>query len=314
MVRTRLLPALGCLAFALTFFLADGAARPAAAQNVILMVNGDPITSFDIDQRQKFTLLVTHKSPSRQEVIDELIDERLKIQVGRRYKLDIGDSDVDNSYSEMAKRMRLTAEQLTATLAHAGIEPGTLKSRLRADLSWQQIVRGKFQSSFQFRDKDILAAAESKRKDDQPISEKIEATEYVLRPILFVVSKGSGEAVEARKREAEALRARFQDCDHGLAFARQLRDVAVRDQIVKTSSDLPPALRDILEKTGVGRLTNPETTPNGVEMFALCTKRDVKVDAPALKEARQEMFAEKFQAHSKKFLQELRRGAMIERK
>lgn len=314
MVRTRLLSALGCFACALTFVLADGAARPAAAQNVVLMVNGDPITTFDIDQRQKFNLLVTHKSPSRQEVIDELIDERLKTQVGRRYKLDLGDSEVDSSYADMAKRMRLSPEQLTATLAHAGIEPGTLKSRLRADLAWQQIVRGKFQSSFQFRDKDILAAAESKRKDDQPIAEKIEATEYVLRPILFVVARGSSEAVESRKREAEALRARFQDCEHGLAFARQLRDVAVRDQIVKASSDLPPALRDILEKTGVGRLTNPESTPNGIEMFALCTKREVKVDAPALREARQELFAEKFAVHSKKYLQELRRGAMIERK
>jgi peptidyl-prolyl cis-trans isomerase SurA len=313
MVRTRLLSALGCFACALTLLLADGAGRPVSAQNVVVLVNGDPITSFDIEQRQKFTQLVTRKSPGRQEVIDELIDERIKIQAGRRYRLDIGDSDVDNSYAEMAKRMRLTAEQLTATLAQGGIEPGTLKSRLRADLSWQQIVRGKFQSSFQFRDRDILAAAESKRKDDQPITEKIAATEYVMRPILFVVPKGRGDA-QARKAEAEALRARFQDCDHGLAFARQLRDVAVRDQIVKASTDLPPALRDILEKTGVGRLTTPEITPNGVEMFALCSKREVKVDAPALREARQEMYAERFQAHSKKYMEELRRGAMIERK
>ncbi|RAI31834.1 SurA N-terminal domain-containing protein [Rhodoplanes serenus] len=313
MVRTRLITTLLCLATALAGLALDGAARPAAAQNVVVMVNGDPITSFDIDQRAKFTQLVTRKSPGRDEVIEELINERLKIQAGKRYRLEVTDSEVDSSYADMARRMRLTPEQLTATLANGGVQAGTMKSRIRADIVWQQLVRGRFQSSFQFRDKDILAAAESKRKDDQPIVDKIEATEYVLRPVLFVVAKGAGNA-DGRRREAEALRARFQDCDNGLAFARQLRDVAVREQIVKTSTDLPPALREMLERTGVGRLTTPETTPNGIEMFAVCAKRDTKVDAPILKETRQALFAERFEVQSKKFLQELRRGAMIERR
>ena len=50
MVRTRLLSALGCIACALTLILADGAGRPASAQNVVVLVNGDPITSFDIER------------------------------------------------------------------------------------------------------------------------------------------------------------------------------------------------------------------------------------------------------------------------
>lgn len=310
--RTRLTLVLGALAGALAITLADGLVVPAAAQTVVVMVNGDPITSFDIDQRQKFTTLVTRKTPSRQEIVEELIDERVKIHAGRRYRLDISDSDVDSSFADMAKRMRMTPEQLTATLANSGVQAGTLKSRIRADITWQQLVRGKYQSSFQFRDRDVLAAAEAKRKGDEPVADKIAATEYVLRPILFVVPKGG--ASDQRRRDAEALRARFESCDTGLPFARHLREVAVREQIVKTSTDLPPALREILDKTGVGRLTSPETTPNGIEMFAVCAKREVKVDAPVLKEVRAQLFTDTFQAKSKKLLAELRRSAMIERK
>ncbi|MBK5960773.1 hypothetical protein CCR97_21570 [Rhodoplanes elegans] len=312
MVRVRRNSALGALFGAAAIVLSIGSVVPAAAQNVIVMVNGSPITSFDIEQRQKFSMLVTRKASTREEVIEELIDERIKIDAARRFTMNISDSDVDSSYADMAQRMRLSPEQLTATLAQNGIQPGTLKSRIRADITWQQIVRGKFQSSFQFRDRDVLAAAEAKNKGDAPLSDKIAATEYVLRPILFVVPKGS--SAETRRRDAEALRARFENCDTGLPFARHLRDVAVREQIVKTSTDLPPALREILDKTGVGRLTNPETTPNGIEMFAVCIKRDTKVDAPFLKEVRQQMFADTFQAKSKKYLAELRRSAMIERK
>lgn len=294
---------------------AFGGLSPALAQNVVVMVNGHPITSFDIDQRTKLTQMTTRKTPSRQEVIDELIDERIKIQAGQRFRLEITDQDVDNSFAEMGKRMRLSPQQLTATLGQSGIEPGTLKNRIRADLSWQNIVRGKFQSSFQIREKDVLAAAKQKQAGDQPLVDKVTDTEYALRPILFVVPKGEGGAsMDSRKRDAEAFRARFQGCETGLPLARQLRDVAVRDQIVKTGSELGPALREILDRTGVDKLTTPEATPNGVEMFALCSKKEIKVEAAALKEARQQIFMERFQRQSKKYLQELRRGAMIEMK
>ena len=98
--------------------------------------------------------------------------------------------------------------------------------------------------------------------------------DYTLRPILFVVPRGSPPAAfEARAKEAEALRGRFQSCEEGIALARGIRYVAVRQQVVKGSAELPTALRDVLAKTELGRLTAPETTPQGVEVYALCGKR-----------------------------------------
>ena len=293
---------------------AAGLSGPVAAQAVVVMVNGDPITSYDIDQRAKFTQLVSHKAPARKDVIDELIDEKLKVQVGRRYKLERTDGDVDSSFAEMAKRMNLSPEQLTQTLERGGVDAGTLKARIRADMVWQQIVRGKFQSSFQFREKDILAAVKKDEKD-KDASDKVTAVEYVLSPILFLVPKRAPQStIDARRNEAEALRTRFQSCDQGLRFARGLKDIAIREQIVKSSADLPPALHEMLERTGVGPLTNPETTPNGIEVFAICEKRETKTDAPAVRQVRQEMFKEQFQAKSKRFLDQLRRQALIEMK
>jgi peptidyl-prolyl cis-trans isomerase SurA len=307
--------ALRCLGVLLALgAFAAGVSGPAAAQAVVVMVNGDPITSYDIDQRAKFTQLVSHKAPARKDVIDELIDEKLKVQVGRRYKLEITDGDVDSSFAEMAKRMNLSPEQLTQTLERGGVDAGTLKARIRADMVWQQIVRGKFQSSFQFREKDILAAVKKDEKD-KDASDKVTAVEYVLRPILFLVPKSASQpTIDARRNEAEALRNRFQNCDQGLRFVRGLKDIAIREQIVKSSADLPPALHEMLERTGVGHLTNPETTPNGIEVFAICEKRETKTDAPAVRQVRQEMFKEQFQAKSKRFLDQLRRQALIEMK
>src|SRR5215472_10935671 len=82
---------------------------PANAQQVTVVVNGEPITSYDIEERAKFLQLTTHKAPPRQEVVDELINDKLKVQVAKRYKLDITDKDVDQAFANMAKRKRVNA-------------------------------------------------------------------------------------------------------------------------------------------------------------------------------------------------------------
>ena len=283
--------------------------RAASAQQVAVIVNGSPITTYDIEQRIKFQTLATPKAPTRAQVIEELIDEKLKVQIGQRYKLEITDSQVDAAFANMAQRMRMSADQLTKALATSGVDAGTLKSRIRSDIAWQQIVRGKFQSSLQIREKDVFAKVAANKQDEK----KDVGYEYVLRPILFIVPPGSSEQIlDGRKREAEQFRARFENCSDGLNFARALRDVAVREQIVKSSADLDPALRKILDDVPVGKLTSPEVTPQGVQMFALCARKENSADAAATKEARDALFAAEFQDKSKRYLQILRKSAMIE--
>ena len=297
------------LAMAAAIAAAAALPHPAGAQQVAVIVNGAPITTYDIDQRMKFTMLATHKAATRQEVIQELIDDKLKVQIAERYKLEITDTDVDKQYATISQRMHLTAQQLTDQLAHAGVDARTLKDQLRATIAWQQIVRGKFQSSFQFRDKDVQdKLAQSNQSDKKEVG-----YEYTLVPILFIVQPGAPEAaIDGRKREAEQLRSRFENCKDGAAFARALRDVAIRDPIVKSSGDLAPALRKLLDELDVGKLTSPDVTPQGIQMFALCARKQNQVDGSAAKEARDQMFAEQFQVQSKRYLEELRRGAMIE--
>jgi peptidyl-prolyl cis-trans isomerase SurA len=283
---------------------------PALAQHVAVIVNGSPITTYDIDQRIKFDVITTHKTPTRQEVIEELIDEKLKVQIGQRYKFEVSDREVDTAYASMGQRMHWTSQQLTDALAHSGIDSQTLKSKIRADIAWQQIVRGKYQSSLQVRDTDVKRklAADNKEEDQKEVG-----YEYTLRPILFLMPSGASEGVaDARKRDAEGLKVRFQNCTDGLRFAGALRDVAIRDQIIKSSADLPAPLRKILDELDVGKLTSPEVTPQGIQMFALCARNEKKVDNAATREARDQLFAQQFQEKSKRFLAELRKQAMIE--
>src|ERR1044072_4947341 len=72
-----------------------GLPSPSRAQNIVLMVNGEPITDFDIEQRSKLDQLTTQKTPSRQDVINTLIDDKLKIKEGKKYGVDPTAADVN---------------------------------------------------------------------------------------------------------------------------------------------------------------------------------------------------------------------------
>ncbi len=305
-VRAR---ALGAAAF-----MVAAAIGGAQAQNVAAFVNGEPITQLDIDQRSKLLEVSspTHKAPPRADVLDELINEKLKIREGKRWGIDPSDADVDGAFASTAQRMQQSTDQFIQTLTKAGVTPMTFRARLRAELVWQPLVRGRYQSTLEVYDQDILQEMINKKSDD----DTAQSYDYTLRPILFILPPGSpAAAFEDRKREAEGLRNRFRSCDDGLPFARALKDVAVRDQIIRSSSDVPPDLRKGLDSVPVGQLTAPEVTKLGIEMFAVCAKDASKSDnSPGKKQAKETLFAQKFDQQSKRYLQELRRQALIEYK
>lgn len=280
------------------------APRPAAAQ-VAALVNGVPITEIDIAQRIKIIQVTTHKSASRQEALKSLVDDQLKIFIAKRYTVDAGTQEVDQAFANMAERSHISAKQMEDQMTRQGLSPAAFKLKIRADISWSNLIRGKFQSSLQVSDADVRSVVKNEPDKDTP-GNKI----YTLYPITFVAPSSAPDG--ARRNEAENLRSRFVSCDSGLKLARVLQGVVVRDPIKQNSADLAPQLRDMLDKMEVGHLTVPEVTPQGIQMFALCNRDDSASDTAAKRAAREEIFAKRFEAESKKYLEEVRRQSMIE--
>lgn len=281
---------------------------PARAQSVAAMVNGEPITNFDIDQRMRLQALSNQKG-SRKQVLEELIDEKVKIKEAKKYGVDPSASDIDASIASMAQRMRMSPEQLIQTLASRGIRPGTLRDRVRAEMVWSSLVRGRFKDSLMVSDK-VVRTASGDLVDGKSNSSNFE---YQMRPIVLVVPRGSAPAtIEMRRKEAEALRSRVQSCDDANTLFRSMRNATIRDTVVKTSADLPQALRELLDKTPIGHLTAPEVTRQGIEMVALCERKPTSGDTPEQRKIREKLYMQKYELKSKSYLQDIRKAAMIE--
>ncbi|MBN8976417.1 MAG: SurA N-terminal domain-containing protein [Rhizobiales bacterium] len=287
---------------------ATAGATPARAQSVAAMVNGEPITNFDIDQRMRLMALSNQKG-SRKQVLEDLIDEKVKIKEAKKYGVNPTAADIDSSYASMSQRMRLSPEQLTKTLAGRGIRPETLRERIRADMVWSSLVRGRFKDSLMVTDKAVRTAS-GDLSDGKSDSNNFE---YQMRPIVLVVPRGSSAAtIEMRRKEAETLRSRVQSCDDANTLFRSMRNATIRDTVVKTSADLPQALRELLDKTPVGHLTAPEVTRQGIEMVALCERKPTSGDTPEQRKIREKLYTQKYEARSKSYLQDIRKAAMIE--
>jgi peptidyl-prolyl cis-trans isomerase SurA len=288
---------------------------PSYAQSVAVMVNGEPITNYDIEQRTKLDFISTHKQPTRQEVIEELIDQKVKIKEAKQFSVDPSSSDIDAAFADMSTRMRITPDQLAKSLENQGIRPDTLKQRIKADMVWTSLVRGRYKESLQVGEKEVAAAAGvqgdvGENKDDK---QQTESFEYKMQPIVLIVPRGSPpSAVELRQKEAETLRGRVQSCEEANSLFKSMQNAAIREPVTKTSADIPAVLRTVLDNTPIGHLTPPETTKQGVEMVALCGRKPTTVDTPQKKAIRDKMFAEKFEAKSKAYLQQVRKAAMIE--
>ena len=64
----------------------------------------------------------------------------------------------------------------------------------------------------------------------------------------------------------------------------------------------------------LGHLTTPDVTAQGLQMFALCEKKQTTQESPLKAKVREEIFAKRYAAASRSFLEELRRSAWIEYK
>ena len=98
-----------------------------------------------------------------------------------------------------------------------------------------------------------------------------------------------------------------------MRFARALRDVAVREPVIRSSADLPAQLREMLDNIPIGRLTPPEVTTQGVEVFALCGKKQThRRHARRSARSATRSDAGEIPGPGEAYLKEMRSGAMIE--
>ncbi len=279
-------------------------ATTAQASEVKVIVNNIPITSYDIKHRAAF-LHLQHKSSA--EAKQDMIDQTLREIEMRRLHINVPDKEVDAAYANFAKKNKLSAAQLDRILAQTGVTKDHFKQFIRVQIGWGQALGARARAE---GGSSTQAAVEKMLEKG---GKKPTATEYTLQQVIFVVPERDRKAILGkRKREAEALRARFSGCDKTREFAKGLIDVTVRDLGRVLGPELPPDWADFIKQTKSGSATRVRETPRGVEFIAICSERDVSDDrVAALTLQADGDQSKKADELSKKYTAELRDKAVI---
>jgi len=278
---------------------------PAVAQGTVASVNGEPITSRDVDQRMRVASLIFRQPLTRPAAIQELIDDKVKMNESRRIGMRVTPAHMDEMMSKMAASARQNQMQFEQNLVKAGIDPDALKAKITAQTVWSELLRQRARTS-NISNAELNAEVESRAAKGEA-----RITDYVVRQVIFVVPPGSSPG--QRERDASASRAKFTDCETGVETMRTLRDVAVKERIGRASTELSKGMLDLLEKTPVGRLTTPYRTEQGIEMLAVCEKKEREDNIQLRSRIEQEMQSKRTEGSASAYLAELRAKADIKR-
>ncbi|KZL12501.1 Chaperone SurA precursor [Pseudovibrio axinellae] len=285
-----------------------------AASKIVAVVNGRPITSYELQQRSKLIALTTRapSSVAKRKAREELIDEALKLEEAKRVGVSIKDSQVDDAFASIAKRVNLSQTQFKQALSQSGVNSRTLKNRLRAEITWSEVVMQRFRATVRINESDVIALLQGKEgtKDSATTS-----VEYDLQRIIFVVPKNASKSFKnKRAAEMKRLRARFTSCEEGTRIAAGLNEVIVRPIGKRLETDLPAGFVKQLNAISVGRVTAPTPVDSGFEMIALCGKETINSDATARSTIEGELRNKKGQQLSRRYLRDLRSNAVIEQR
>ncbi len=278
---------------------------PAFASEIKYVVNNVPITTGDIAHRAAFLKLQRKKGDAGQ----EMIDQTLRLAEARRLGIRISDAQVEAAYQRFASSNKMQLKQLDGVMAQSGVTKEHFKEFIRTQMAWNQALSARYSSGGggQVSEQDLVKHMLEKG------GAKPSATEYMLQQVIFVVPAAERSATLAkRKREAEAMRARFNGCNTTREFAKGLIDVTVRDLPRVLAPQLPQDWAEQIKATKLGGATPVRETERGVEFIGICSSREVSDDKAAQMAFQSEETSDKSADElSAKYLEELKAKAKI---
>jgi peptidyl-prolyl cis-trans isomerase SurA len=341
-------------------------AKPAApvTQSIVALVNDEPITGYEVEQRVTLSLMGTPelqqrmqarlKSPkindqfkafaikrlqanppksqeeqqarvkqlqaqfvesmraevvkefkptARGKALDELIDERLKLQEAKRLDVVATKDDVDRILKGMAERNKMTLEEFGEHVGKAGGDINAMRERIKASLSWADVIRRKFghQIVVSTRDVDKLVANIDGQND---------VDLHVAR--ILIATPTDQKVMARRMSDAERLRAGFRGCTTMAALAGGVEGARYDDLGDRRPSSLPEPTRSLLLNARDDEMLPPSLGEGGVELWALCGRKQIKVEETKRESVEGDLRQKEFEILAKKHLKDLRQDAHIE--
>lgn len=301
---------------ALTLALIMPMAVQARTEGIAAVVNQDAISMTDLNDRLRMIIASTRLPATKEiqeklmrQVLNDLIEEQLKIQEARRLEISVTQQDINNGFTMLAKQNNLTIEQFRGAMEHDGISPGTLERQIKAQIGWSRVIQKTMRPKVEVTDSDI---------DDylsRLQSEKGKA-EYRVAEIFLPVGENSPDA------DAQQLANKLvQEMNSGKAdffkLAQQFSSAAGAenggDLGWVRQGQLEPELDKALVGVQKGGVSNPVRTTDGYHILFVRDQRNISDETiPSREQVMETIGMQRLDRMQQHQLLELKTTAFIE--
>lgn len=287
-------------------------AQEQTEQSIVVLVNDDPITAYDIEQRERFLAVTTQEQPSpalKKKATDMLIEERLQIQQGRKLGITPDEDDVNKVLGGMAQNNKMSPEQLATALGQMGVNIKTLRDRIRSQVVWQDVVRRKFRHNVSIGEADVDKALTDAGKSDKPKEE----TTLQLRQVKYEIPTDADQAAIARQLAMiETVRAKVQSCSNLSTLTKDMKGFKVKTLEDQLPGSLGQPMRTLVLNAKIGQMTPPTLSGSAIEAYAVCGKHEIKGDPQKRQQTEMKLLEQELGIRAEGLLRDIRQDAFIE--
>jgi peptidyl-prolyl cis-trans isomerase SurA len=287
-------------------------AQAQTEQSIVVLVNDDPITLYDVEQRQRFLAVTTQEQPSpalKKKATDMLIEERLQIQQGRKLGITPDEDEVNKVLAGMAQNNNMSPDQLAAALGQMGVNIKTLRDRIRSQVVWQGVVRKKFRHDVSIGEADVDKALTDAGDQGKPKEE----TTLQLRQVRYEIPTDADQGTIAKQLAAiEAVRAKVQSCSNVSTLTKDIKGFKVKTLQDQLPGSLGQPMRTLVMNAKVGQMTPPTLSGSAIEAYAVCGKHAVKGDPEKRQQAQMKLMEQELGIRAEGLLRDMRQDAFIE--
>lgn len=246
------------------------------AHGIAATVNEDVITTYDLRQRVLFNLMAAGAQPDeatlqrmQMQALRSLVDERIQMQEAKKFDLKVADAEVERSVARLAQSNNMSVAEISAQMAKVGINLNTLRDQVRAEVSWQRIINGRYGNRIRISDTQIDETINR-------ISANVDKPSYLLSEIFIEATPDIG-GMDGAMEGGRAMVEQIQKGAPFTALARQFSSSATAakggDMGWIREGELRSEIDSAIQQMEKGNISTPIQVPGGVYVIALRDKR-----------------------------------------
>ena len=139
--------------------------------NVIVSIDNSIITELDINKEINFLKFINKDQAAntseifKKEIINTLIDRKIKDIETNFYKIDVSEKEIENSLYNYLERIKISNETLNSFYNKNEIEKDYLKNVIKIDLKWAKLIRQMYKSRLNVNLTEVNRQLEQEQKN-----------------------------------------------------------------------------------------------------------------------------------------------------